>query len=56
MYGSSASPTATRPSLFSWIEFCATERQKEDEDDKTLVCDKRDRPITYVSCGDLHLS
>ena len=21
-----------------------------------LVCDKRDRPITYVFCGDLHLS
>ena len=33
----------------------ATRRQKE-EDGKTLVCDKRDRSITYVFCGDLHLS
>ena len=25
-------------------------------DCKTLVCDKRDRPITFVFCCDLHLS
>ena len=30
----------------------ATERQKE-EDGKTLVCDKHDRAITCVFCGDL---
>ena len=29
--------------------------QKE-EDRKTLVCDKRDKPITHVLCGDLYLS
>ena len=28
-------------------------RQKE-EDSKTLVCDKSDRPVTYLFCGDLH--
>ena len=33
----------------------ATGRQKE-EDGKTLVCDKRDRPVTFVFSGDLHLS
>ena len=26
------------------------------EDGKTLVCDKRDRPITYVFWRDLYLS
>ena len=33
----------------------ATRRQKE-EDGKKFVCDKRDRSITYLFCGDLHLS
>ena len=33
----------------------ATRRQKE-EDGKKPVCDKRDRSITYVFCGDLQLS
>ena len=27
--------------------------QQKEEDRKTLVCDKRDKPITYVFCGDL---
>ena len=26
------------------------------QDGKTLVCNKRDRHVTYVFCGDLHLS
>ena len=30
--------------------------QKEQEDGKTLVCDKRDRPSTYMFCRDLHLT
>ena len=30
--------------------------QKEQEDGKTLVCDKRDRPSTYMYCRDLHLT
>ena len=29
---------------------------RKEEDGKTLVCDKRDRSITHVFCGDLHLS
>ena len=35
-------------------KFTQTGRQKE-EDGKTLLCDKSDRPVTYVFCGDLHL-
>ena len=31
-------------------------RMTKKEDGKTLVCDKRDRPMTYAFCGDLHLS
>ena len=30
--------------------------QQKEEDRKTLVCDKRDKPITHVFCGDLYLS
>ena len=30
--------------------------QQKEEDRKTLVCDKRDKPITYVFCGDPYLS
>ena len=33
-----------------------TQRDDKKEDSKTLVCDKRDRPMTYAFCGDLHLS
>ena len=29
---------------------------RKEEDGKTLVCDKSDRSITHVFCGDLHLS
>ena len=36
-------------------EFTQPGRQEE-EDGKTLVCDKRDRAITYVVCCDLHLT
>ena len=31
-------------------------RTGKEEDGKSLVCDKREGPITYVLCGDLHLS
>ena len=33
----------------------ATGRQEE-EDGRTLVCDKRDKAISYVFCRDLHLT
>ena len=36
-------------------EFFAT-GQQEEEDGKTLVCDKRDRAITCAFCRDLHLT
>ena len=32
-----------------------TGRQKE-EDGRTLLCDKRDKAISYVFCRDLHLT
>jgi len=31
-------------------------RTAKEEDGKSLVRDKREGPITYVLCGDLHLS
>ena len=34
----------------------ATGRQEEEEDGKTLECDKRDRAINHVFCRDLHLT
>ena len=33
----------------------ATGRQEE-EDGRTLVCDKRDKAVSYVFCRDLHLT
>ena len=33
----------------------ATGRQEE-EDGRTLVCDKRDKAISYVFCRDVHLT
>ena len=30
--------------------------QQKEEDRKTLECEKRDKAITYVFCGDLYLS
>ena len=31
-------------------------RTAEEEDGKMLVCDKRDKAISYVFCRDLHLT
>ena len=39
--------------LSQWVY--ATGRQEE-EDGRTLVCDKRDKAISYVFCRDLHLT
>ena len=36
-------------------EFTPTGRQEEEEG-KTLVCDKRDKAITCILCRDLHLA
>ena len=36
-------------------EFTPTGRQEEEEG-KTLVCDKRDKAITCILCPDLHLA
>ena len=53
-YGGDVSvPQIQVHSVDKWVY--TTMRQKE-EDGKTLVCDKRDRAITYVFCRDLNLS
>ena len=53
------SPTVNRGGALDGIannsEFFSIGRQEE-EDGKTLVCDKRDRAITCVFCRDLHLT
>ena len=36
-------------------EFTPTGRQEEEEG-KTLVCDKRDKTLTCILCRDLHLA
>ena len=44
-------PLLYHPERYSWVYATGRERK---EDGKTLVCDKRDRAITYVFCRDLH--
>ena len=44
-------PLSSVPKVAMWVY--ATGRQEE-LDGKTLMCDKRDRAITYVFCRDLH--
>ena len=41
---------------FNNISECTQRDDRKKRTTKTLVCDKRDRPMTYAFCGDLHLS